>query len=35
MCTYKGSDSTVTDVFWKLDARIPEILATEVIGLIH
>lgn len=34
MCTFKGTEATVTDVFWKEGARVPEILASEVINLI-
>lgn len=34
MCTFKGTEHVVTDVFWKEDARVPEILASEVINLI-
>ncbi len=35
MCTFKGATGSVTDVFWKEGCRIPEILASEVIGLIE
>jgi|APCry1669190327_1035288.scaffolds.fasta_scaffold66997_1 hypothetical protein len=35
MCTFKGVNGSVTDVFWKDGCRVPEILASEVIGLIE
>ncbi len=35
MCTFKGTNGSVTDVFWKEGCRVPEILASEVIGLIE
>lgn len=35
MCTFKGTEATVTDVFYKDGARIPSILATEIIGLVE
>lgn len=35
MCTFKGTDATVTDVFWKEGARVPSILASEVIALVE
>jgi thermostable 8-oxoguanine DNA glycosylase len=36
MCTYGGRNSkTVTDVFWKEGAKVPDILVSEVIALIE
>lgn len=34
MCTYKGTESTVTDVFYTEGCRVPEILATDVVNLV-
>jgi hypothetical protein len=34
MCTFKGANGSVTDVFWKEGCRVPEILASEVINLV-
>lgn len=35
MCTFKGTESAVTDVFWKEGARVPSILATDVVRLVE
>ena len=36
MCTYGGKNQkTVTDVFWKEGCKVPELMVSEVIGLIE
>jgi hypothetical protein len=35
MCTYKGTEATVTDVFYTEGCRVPEILATDIVNLVE
>jgi hypothetical protein len=35
MCTYKGTEATVTDVFYTEGSRVPEILATDIVNLVE
>ena len=35
MCTYKGTEATVTDVFYAEGCKVPEVLATDIVNLVE